>query len=185
MKIKWYQSPLFIAILCLLVFPVGLMLLGSDRHVRWFSKLLVSIAYMVIILVFFVYYEPVPRKNTVSNISASTETVEYKINRFYLKGETLNGLSETVKPLEDEIFLFVDLEVMNAGDKKLFFISLVDDPKVMTESGVFYPDLTLSREPFGEIEPKQTQSGFLVFRIPAGEKLNEFRISDLRSDIDF
>jgi hypothetical protein len=185
MKNKWYQSPLFIILMCFFCFPVGLVLLGSNDKIKWLSKILLSLTYFVVILVFFMYYQPVPRKKTMSNIPASTENIVYKINRIYTKESLMNGLLETIKPAENEIFLCVDLDVTNTGDKAVFFISLVDDPKIETSLNKYYPDLTLSQDPFGEINPKETLSGFLVFRIPVNEKPVAFKISNLTKSIDF
>ncbi|MBA4318885.1 MAG: hypothetical protein C0412_10830 [Flavobacterium sp.] len=185
MKNKWYESSALTIALCFLVFPIGLVLLGSNQKIKWFSKVLLSMTYVVIIAVFFIYYQPIPRKQQVSNISATTESIRYKINRFYTKELLTNGLKENVKPSLNEIFMCVEIEVTNSGDKKVFFVSLVDDPKIETSKDKYYPDLTLSQDPFGEINPGQTLSGFLVFRIPADEQLINFRISNLSKKIDF
>lgn len=185
MKNKWYQSPIFISIMCLLCFPIGLVLLGSSQKANWFSKILLSLTYVVIILVFFMYYEPVPRKRTVSYQTASTEDIRYNIKRVYKKDSLLNGLMEAVQPSKDEFFLCIDIDVTNEGEKTVFFISLVDDPKVESGRNKYYPDLTLSQDPFGDIDPKKTVSGYLVFRIPKSEKSGVFRISNQTRNIDF
>jgi hypothetical protein len=132
-----------------------------------------------------VYYQPVPRKKAISNFSAATENITYKVNRIYKKDSLVNSISETIKPKTDEIFLCVDIDVTNSGDKTVFYVSLVDDPKIETGTNIYYPDLTLSMDPFGEINPKKTVSGFLVFRIPADEKPTVFKISNLIKNIDF
>lgn len=185
MKNKWYQSPIVIVFMCLLVFPVGLLLLGSSQQVRWLTKSLVSLTFILVIIIFFIYYEPIPRRKSVTNIPATTETIEYKIKKYYSKNETINGILETVKPVENEFFFFVEFDVTNNGEKTVFYISLVDDPKVVSNTNTFYPDLTLSQEPFGDLKPKQTLSGFLVFRIPVGENLLKFKVSNLTKDINF
>lgn len=185
MKTKWIESSAFAVVMCFIAFPIGLVLIGANQKIKWLSKVLISITYILIILVFFTFYQPILRNHSPISTSASTENIQYKINRFYTKETLVNGLAESVKPTENEIFLCVDLEVTNLGTAKVFFISLVDDPKIETATSKHYPDLTLSQEPFGEINGKQTLFGFLVFRIPKDEKPLTFRISNLSRNIDF
>jgi hypothetical protein len=185
MKSKWWESSALAFLMCFLVFPVGLVLLGANRKISWLSKILLSLSMAIIILVFFIYFQPIPRKQNQANFSVSADMIQYKINQFYTKTSLINGLQEKVEPKENEIFLCVDIEVTNEGDRKLFYVSLIDNPVVETVINKYYPDLTLSEEPFGDIKPKQTLSGFLVFRIPEDEKPITFKIASLSKKIDF
>lgn len=176
-------SAILIVLLCLTVFPIGLVLLGANPKVKLISKIMVSLMYVAILIVFLSYYRVIPKQTNSVSLTGSTEKIEYNIKRFYTKESLINGIMETIKPNEQETFFCVDLEVTNQGDNKVFYVSLIDDPKVETETGVFYPDLTLSKEPFGDIKPGQTLTGYLVFRLPVQEKPLKFKISDLSRNI--
>ena len=154
MEKKDNYSPILTILLCLLVFPVGLVLLGANTKVKMVSKIIIAFVYTLIIVVFFTFYQPIPRKKTLPNLSGSTENIQYTINRFYKKEALINGIHETIKPGEKEIFYCVDIDVTNLGDNKVFFVSLIDDPKVETSSGYFYPDHEYS---YGN-EPPQAYS---------------------------
>jgi len=111
------------------------------------------------------------------------EKIEYKIGQCYSQDSLQNGLSVNTMPSGEESFFCVDLEVINLGQTKVFYVSLIDDPKLITEKAEYSPDLSLSQEPFGEMIPNQPYRGYLAFRIPKGEKVLRFRIGKSAKNI--
>jgi hypothetical protein len=96
----------------------------------------------------------------------------------------VNTLGEEVKPKEDEKILCVQFSVKNAGEKTIFYVSIVEDPAITTEeNNVYSPDLSISNEPFGDLGVGEVKEGFLAFRIPKDEKPKTFRIGNYSVDI--
>lgn len=184
MKKKWLEDPIVIILLCILIFPLGLIVLGSNPNIKWLSKLLVSLTYIIMILIFFNFYQLTVRNSNSPSIPATTDQITYEIGNCYSVGMLKNGLSMDIKPTENEIFFCIDIKVQNQGQSKVFYVSLIDDPKLITDKTEYSPDLSISQEPFGEIQPKQVSKGFLAFRIQKDEKILQFRIGKIVKNIN-
>lgn len=113
----------------------------------------------------------------------NTEKVQYRMTRVEYPFELVNGVKETINRPENEQWIQVFFEVTNEGTNKLYYISLTDNPMVLTDDEAISPDLSLSYEPFGEILPEETKSGYLVFRLPAGKKGITFQIASYTANL--
>ena len=89
-----------------------------------------------------------------------------------------NSLDELTEAKADHQFVKLFFSVENLGEKSIFYASLIDQPQLIGTEEIFMPDLTLSREPFGNLASKKKAEGYLVFVVPIEAKLQSFVIAD-------
>jgi hypothetical protein len=164
-------------VLSLLLFPpLGLILFGERCEVRLFYKVCIALCYGVFLVLFIQYYQIIPRTPTKQHLQHTSEQIQYAMSKVEYPVILQNGIKEMVRKEEDEKWVQVFFEVTNAGENKMYYISLLDSPVLITKNGRADPDLSLSFEPFGEISPHETKTGYLVFRIAADEVPVTFQI---------
>lgn len=146
--------------------------------------LLIGVLFVIFLVSFFHYFKIVPKVRINQKNGEAEEKVEYSYKKAYYIDSIKNSLDEEIKPKENEIFLCISYSAKNISKKEIFYVSIVDDPKIITEDGEeFSPDLSLSKEPFGDLEAGEIKEGFLTFRIPKNLKPKSFRIGNYSKDI--
>jgi len=183
MEQKKANHPIWIIILLFLLPPVGLVLLGEQKTVKSFYKYSISLCYVLLLFIFLLHYQIAPKTNQEKTGMQNTEKVQYKMTRVEYPFELVNGVKETINRPENEQWIHVFLEITNEGSNKLYYISLTDNPIVLTGDEAISPDLSLSFEPFGEILPGEMKSGYLVFRLPASKKGITFQIASYTANL--
>ncbi len=148
----------------------------------WF-RIVIAALIVVFLVLFFKNFTIVPKKNANSQKNLKEELIYSYKNSYYVE-TIVNTLGEEVKPKEEEKILCVQFSVKNAGEKTIFYVSIVEDPAITTEeNNVYSPDLSISNEPFGDLGVSEVKEGFLAFRIPKDEKPKTFRIGNYSVDI--
>jgi len=148
----------------------------------WISIAIHSLVVLIIIS-FFVYFDVAPKTRNIPN--NKQENLEYSFKNAYYTEKLNNDLNEEVKPTNEERFLCIEFSVKNLSNKDIFYVSIVEDPKLITtENEELYPDLSLSNEPFGNININRTKEGFLTFRIPFEKYIKTFKIGNFSKDIE-
>ena len=112
-----------------------------------------------------------------------SEKVQYKMLRVEYPSMLPNGLKENVQKEDTETWVQVFIEVTNIGKQKMYYISLIDSPVLITETGSIDPDLSLSYEPFGEISPQEAKTGYLVFRVNPDQAPVTFQIASYSASL--
>lgn len=148
----------------------------------WYNIVIVALI-IVFLVLFFNNFSIIPKKN-VNNQKNLKEEIVYSCKNSYYVETIFNSLGEEVKPKEDEKILCVQFSVKNAGERTIFYVSIVEDPVIITEANNEYsPDLSISDEPFGDLGVDELKEGFLAFRIPKDEKPKTFKIGNYSVDI--
>lgn len=179
MKIKINEllsSPTFIIVLVFLLPPLGLILLGNHPRLSIVAKISTGLLVSIFFMLFFFQYQWSPK--TPLKQLGKIEQVSYKYIRTEYSQKIENSLGELSEA--DIEFHFVKLfySVENKGEKSIFYASLIDQPQLIGSNQRYSPDLTMSREPFGNIGAKKKAEGYLVFEVPIKEKLHSFMIAD-------
>lgn len=152
---------------------------------KFWLNLFIGILFVIFLISFFHYFKIVPKVNVNQKNVEAEEKIEYSYKKAYYVDNIRNSLDEEIKPKEDEIFLCITYSAKNISKKVIFYVSIVDDPKIITEDGEeFSPDLSLSKEPFGDLGVRETKEGFLVFRIPKNKKPINFKIGNYEKNIE-
>lgn len=171
-------------VLALLLFPpLGLILLGELKTIKPFFKISIAICYGLFFILLIQNYRLVPRTDTSESFQHETEQVQYQYLRAEYPSSLPNGVKEMVQKDDDETWVQVFLTVTNTGKKKIYYISLLDSPVLVTETGTIDPDLSLSFEPFGEISSQETKTGYLVFRVKSGQMPSTFQIGSYSANL--
>lgn len=148
----------------------------------WF-RIVIAALIVIFLVLFFKNFSIVPKKTANSQKNLKEELIYSYKNSYYVE-TIVNTLGEEVKPKEEEKILCVQFSVKNAGEKTIFYVSIVEDPAITTEeNNVYSPDLSISNEPFGDLGVGEVKEGFLAFRIPKDEKPKTFRIGNYSVDI--
>lgn len=148
----------------------------------WF-RIVIAALIVIFLVLFFKNFSIVPKKTANSQKNLKEELIYSYKNSYYVE-TIVNTLGEEVKPKEDEKILCVQFSVKNAGEKTIFYVSIVEDPAITTEeNNIYSPDLSISNEPFGDLGVGEVKEGFLAFRIPKDEKPKTFRIGNYSVDI--
>ena len=163
--------------------PLGLILLGEYREIRPLFKISIGICFGLLFLLLIQNYRLVPKTDTSETVQHESEQVEYQFVRVEYPAELPNGVKEMVQKDDSETWVQVFLKVTNKGKHKIYYVSLLDNPVLITESGTIDPDLSLSYEPFGEISPRETKTGYLVFRIDEEKLPVSFQIASYTANL--
>lgn len=148
----------------------------------WF-KIAITALFVVLLVSFFKNFSIVPKKQINQQKNVKEELI-YSYKNSYYAESLVNSIGEEIKPKDDEKFLCINYSVKNVGKKDIFYVSIVEDPKIITEDrNEFSPDLSISKEPFGDLGVSESKEGFLAFRIPKEEKPMTFRIGNYLVDI--
>ena len=166
-KERWFEVPWVIVVFVLFIPPVGFVLLGYSRKCSFIWK--IAISCLACFLYFFILYQTMGGVNSSRNLDVNylQEPFAYSSISFSSTdaAHSLHGIE--VQPGEEEVFLQVNYIVRNPSDSPRFYVSLLDEPRLLNEEGrEILPDLTVSQEPFGEFKKQEEKSGFLLFRIP-------------------
>ena len=175
--------PGWVVLFLLLLPPVGLILLGEQRDVKPFFKICIGLCYGLILLLMIQHYQLVPKVMISETLQHDAEKVQYKMLHVEYPTSLPNGLREIVQKEDKEIWVQVFIEVTNIGKQKIYYISLIDTPVLITEFGSIDPDLSLSYEPFGEISPQETKIGYLVFRVNPDQTPVTFQIASYSASL--
>lgn len=178
MKIKKNEllsSPIFIIVLIFLLPPLGLILLGNHPRLSIVAKISTGLLVSIFFVLFFFQYQWSPKPP--SKQPGGNEQLSYEYIKKEYSQQIENSLGELSKA--DIEFHFVKLfyTVENKGEKSIFYASLLDQPQLIGSNQKYSPDLTLSREPFGNIGANKKAEGYLVFEVPSEEKLHSFMIA--------
>jgi hypothetical protein len=137
---------------------------------------------VLIVIYFFINFDISPKNNKITNIKS--ELIVYSFIKAQYADKLYNDLSEEVKPGNEENFICIYFSVNNKSNRDIFYVSIVEDPKIITtDDKEYYPDLSLSDEPFGNIINNRTKEGFLSFRIPKDKKVKSFKIGNFVKEI--
>ncbi|MDD4663875.1 MAG: DUF4352 domain-containing protein [Caldisericia bacterium] len=183
MNDKKSMHPGWIILLLLVLPPVGLVLLGEQHHIKPFFKICIGLCYGLILFLFIQHYQLVPRTMVSETLRHDAEKVQYKMLRIEYPSSLPNGLKEYVQKEDTETWVQVFIEVTNIGKQEIYYISLIDSPVLITKSGSIDPDLSLSHEPFGEISPQETKTGYLVFRLNPDQAPVTFQIASYSANL--
>lgn len=173
---KILQFPVIIILLLILMPPLGILLLGNHPNIRLGIKVCLGILLSAMLFILMAHFQIVPRTETL--LEHPLDFFSYQVHDFYYASTTLNGLDQPLEAEEGFKFAQLDLSVTNQSIKTQFYASLIDQPELYTDHGVYAPDLTLSREPFGNLEPQSTTQGYLIFVLPEEEHAIRFLIAD-------
>ncbi len=172
---SFLSSPILIMLLVFILPPLGLILIGNHSKLSISVKILSGIVASIFVLLFFFQYQWQPRSKIVEkplNVQFS-----YQFQGYSFPELVLSSLDNMIPAPDDGRFVRIDYTITNLSDIPSFYISLLENPLLMTEAKEYVPDLTLSREPFGTIEPKQNMEGYLIFQVPANEIPQYFKIA--------
>lgn len=183
MEQKKAIHPIWVLFLLFLLPPVGLVLLGEQNTVKPFYKYCIALCYGVLLLILLLHYQITPRTSHENTGLQDNEQVQYRMIRVEYPFELVNGAKETIIKPENEEWIQLFLEVTNTGINNIYYISLTDNPVVLTGEEAISPDLSLSFEPFGEMAPNETKAGYLVFRIPREKKGITFQIASYTASL--
>jgi len=146
-------------------------------------RIAIGVLFVLLLISFFKNFDVTPKREENQQTGVKEELIYSYKNSHYAES-LVNSIGLEIKPKEDEKFLCVNYSVKNVGKKDIFYVSIVDDPKVITlEQKEFSPDLSISKEPFGDLRVNESKEGFLSFRIPKDEKPRLFRIGSYSIDI--
>lgn len=137
----------------------------------------------LIVICFLIYFDVTPKTKNITN--NKQENLEYSFKNAYYAEKLINDLDEEVTPNKEEKFLCIEFSVKNLSNKDIFYVSIVEDPKLVTlDNEELYPELSLSNEPFGNININKSKDGFLTFRIPVDKSIKTFKIGNFLKDIE-
>lgn len=170
------RSPFLIVLLVFLLPPLGLILLGNHPRLSIFAKISTGLIVSIFLLLFFFQYQWTAK--IPSNNINKAEKLKYEFIRLEHPEEVKNSLDETIKPEVEQSFIKIFFSVENLGEKPIFYASLIDQPRLIGTEESYAPDLTLSKEPFGNLSSKNKAEGYLVFVVPSEAKLQSFLIAD-------
>jgi hypothetical protein len=173
--LKFLHSPFLIVMLVFLLPPLGLILLGNHPRISIIAKISTGLIVGIFLLLFFFQYQWTPKLP--SNNTNKAEQLKYEFIRLEYPEELKNSLDETVKPEGEQNFVKLFFSVENLGEKAIFYASLIDQPRLIGTEESYAPDLTLSKEPFGNLGSKHKAEGYLVFVVPLEATLQSFLIA--------
>ena len=147
----------------------------------WINIVIHSLVVLIIIC-FFIYFDVTPKTKKLTN--NKQEKLEYSFKNSFYSESLNNDLNEEIKPNKEERFFCIEFSVKNLSNKDIFYVSIVEDPKLITtDNEELYPDLSLSNDPFGNINMNKSKEGFLAFRIPSGKSIKTFKIGNFLKEI--
>ncbi len=179
---KLLQFPLTIILLMIFMPPLGLLLLGNHPHIRLGIKVCLGILLSAMLLILIANFQIIPRAE--APLEHPLEIFSYQFHDLNYAYTTINSLKEPLEAEEGFKFAQLDISVTNHSKRTQFYASLIDQPKLYTEHGSYSPDLTLSRDPFGNLEPQSTTKGYFIFVLPEEEHAVRFLIADQEFDIN-
>jgi hypothetical protein len=152
------------------------------KNIPLLVKIVIHLLVIFIVVYFFTYFNITPKTN--KTISNKEEVILYAFMKAQYVEKLYNNLGEEVKPKDEEKFLRIYFSVNNKSNRDIFYVSIVEDPKIFTTDNIeYYPDLSISDEPFGNIINNRTKEGFLSFRIPKDKKVKMFKIGNFAKEI--
>jgi hypothetical protein len=175
-KNEFLSSPILIILLVFLLPPLGLVLLGNHPRLSIVAKISTGLIVSIFLILFFFQYQWSPKLP--SNKLSKIEQLTYEFINIEYSNELNNSLNEPVQAETEHYFVKLFFSVENIGEKTIFYASLIDQPQLIGDQQNYAPDLTLSREPFGNLGSKKKAEGYLVFEVPIKEKLHNFIIAD-------
>ncbi len=179
---RFLSSPLLIIFFLFLLPPLGLILLGSSQRISTFSKWFTGISLSILVLLFLMQYQWQERLPTADKIGQ--ENLRYELISIEYPEEVPNSINEIVKAKKEFHLVKLNFTVENQGSQSLFYASLIDQPELITPEGSYPPDLTMSKDPFGNLIPDKVSSGYFIFQVPEKEQAIEFNIGSQKFSLN-